>query len=46
VYYWIKNNLQFDQLILEKYTGGQPSSGWVHVSYVEGHNRNETLQIK
>lgn len=30
---WIRDNLDFDQLILENYTPGQPSSGWVHVSY-------------
>jgi hypothetical protein len=30
---WIKNNLEFTQLILEFYTPGIPDSGWVHVSY-------------
>ena len=30
---WIKENLMFDQLILEFFTPGQPHSGWVHVSY-------------
>lgn len=30
---WIKNNLEFTQLILEFYTPGVPDSGWVHVSY-------------
>ncbi len=29
---WIRDTLVFDQLILEAYTPGQPSSGWVHVS--------------
>ncbi len=29
---WIRDNLNFDQLILECYTQGEPSSGWVHVS--------------
>ena len=46
---WIKDNLNYDQLILEFYTGG--NTGWIHCSYVmdlypledpEG-NRNETL---
>ena len=32
---WIKNNLTYDQLILEYYKEGQPKSGWVHMSYVE-----------
>ena len=30
---WIRDNLAFDQLILEAYRPGQPSSGWVHVSF-------------
>ena len=29
---WIKENCDFDQLILEFYTPGIPDSGWVHVS--------------
>ena len=39
---WVRDNLQFDQLILEFYIEGEPSSGWVHVSYSED-NRNEVL---
>ena len=40
---WIKDNLTYDQLILEYYKEGQPNSGWVHVSYVEPvvKNRNQ-----
>lgn len=30
---YIKDSLQFTQLILEFYTQGIPDSGWVHVSY-------------
>ena len=30
---WIEQNLTFDQLILEFYTAGIPTSGWIHVSY-------------
>lgn len=30
---WIWRNLNYDQLILEFYTPGEASSGWVHVSY-------------
>ena len=37
---WIKDNLPFDQLILECYTGG--NSGWIHCSYVE-EPRKEVL---
>ena len=37
---WIRDNLEFDQLILEFYTSGVPDSGWVHVSYkTDGTNR-------
>jgi len=31
---WVMDNCQFDQLILEFYKEGEPSSGWVHCSYV------------
>ena len=37
---WIEDNLDYDQLILECYTGG--NSGWIHCSYVEG-GRGESL---
>ncbi len=30
---WIRDNLDFRQLILEFYTPGDPNSGWVHVSH-------------
>jgi zinc D-Ala-D-Ala carboxypeptidase len=40
---WIRDNCDFDQLILEFYTPGQPSSGWVHVSYRKGGNRKQVL---
>lgn len=30
---WIKDNLEFRQLILEFYTPGDTNSGWVHVSH-------------
>jgi len=41
---WIVDNLDFDQVILEFYTPGQPSSGWVHVSYkADGTNRKSIL---
>lgn len=38
---WIEQNLAFDQLILECYTGG--NTGWIHCSYVAEGNRGETL---
>ena len=41
---WIRDNCDFDQLILEFYTPGIPDSGWVHVSYVsEEDNRKSIL---
>lgn len=39
---WVKNHLEFNQLILECYTMGDPSSGWVHVSFTD-NNKNEIL---
>ena len=33
--YYIKSVLNFDQLILECFTPGQPNSGWVHCSISE-----------
>jgi hypothetical protein len=30
---WIRDNLDFDQLILEFYKDGEPTSGWIHCSY-------------
>jgi len=37
---WIKENLMFDQLILEYYTPGEPNSGWIHCSYNPEVNAN------
>ena len=39
---WLTNNTDFDQCILEYYTG-EPSSGWIHVSYKDGSNRKQVL---
>ena len=42
--YWLQNNVDFDQLILEFYDPDNPSGGWVHVSYNEqGSNRKQVL---
>jgi len=40
---WIKDNLIFDQLILEFYRPDNPGSGWVHCSYAVNQNRNQCL---
>ena len=43
---WIRDNCDFDQLILEFYNGVDPRSGWVHVSYADNDkNRKQTLTI-
>lgn len=42
---WIRDNMEFDQLILEYYKEGIPDSGWVHVSWNSAGNRKQTLQI-
>jgi len=39
---WVRDNLEFDQLILEFYQQGKPSSGWVHCSFkTNGKNRGK-----
>jgi hypothetical protein len=40
---WIKNNLEYTQLILEFYTPGIPDSGWVHVSYDPGNLKKQVM---
>ncbi len=41
---WVAANLDYDQLILEFYKSGQPSSGWVHCSFAgTGANRRSAL---
>lgn len=40
---WIKDNLNFTQLILEFYTPGVPDSGWVHVSYDPTNLKKQVL---
>ena len=42
---WIRDNLTFDQLILEFYDPEDPASGWVHVSLKEKDNRRQILTI-
>lgn len=41
---WIEANLPFDQVILEAHRKGDPSSGWVHVSYGP-RNRRQVLTM-
>ena len=39
---WIKEHLDYDQLLLEFYKEKIPDSGWVHCSYVGSENRKES----
>jgi hypothetical protein len=43
VAYWVKNNCDFDQLILEFYKPDEDNAGWIHVSFNEGNNRKQVL---
>lgn len=41
---WIKaSDIKYDQLILEYYEKGKPSSGWIHISFREGNNRMQAF---
>jgi hypothetical protein len=40
---YIKERLQFTQLILEFYTQGVPDSGWVHVSYDPSNLKKQVM---
>lgn len=41
---WIMQNLNFDQLILERHVADDPQSGWVHVSLkMTDDNRKQVL---
>ena len=40
---WIHRELEWDQLILEFYTPGEPNSGWIHCSVTEGMPRKSFL---
>ena len=43
---YIKNELEYDQLILEFYRDNEPTSGWIHCSYSNDHNRNQSLRAQ
>lgn len=42
---WIRDNLIYDQLILEKHNPKDPSAGWIHCSWVKGVNRQQSLRF-
>lgn len=41
IFYYIYDNLEYDQLIWEY--GDDKEPGWVHVSFKRGHNRKQAL---
>ena len=43
--HWIVDNLDYDQVLLEFYKEGDPSSGWVHCSYDNGNNRKQAKKF-
>jgi len=43
----LADNMDFDQVILEFHTLGQPASGWVHVSYnIKGNKKDVLTAVK
>ena len=43
---WIRDNLDYDTVLLEFYKEDVPSSGWVHVSYIsKKNNRKRALKF-
>jgi zinc D-Ala-D-Ala carboxypeptidase len=40
---WIRDNLEYTQLILEYYTRGVPDSGWVHASFDPANLKKQVL---
>tara|TARA_R110000744_G_C19088609_1_gene532128 strand:+ start:43 stop:495 length:453 start_codon:yes stop_codon:yes gene_type:complete len=42
---WVKDNCEFDQLILEFYKEGIPDSGWVHCSYTIKKNNRKSARV-
>ena len=44
VAYWLTNNVDFDQCIMEFFDPEDPAGGWVHISYHESDsNRKQVL---
>ena len=42
---WIRDNLDYHQVILEFFRYDDANAGWVHVSYRKNGNRNQVLTI-
>jgi len=45
LFFWIRDNLEYDQLIREFPKPGIPQSGWVHVSYDKDGNRGQAFSV-
>lgn len=45
IYKFIRDNLEFDQLIAEKLSKTDGSAGWIHVSYRDGRLRKQCLSF-
>lgn len=43
---WMEANLNYDQLILEFYTPGDPNSGWIHVSWRAKYRNQELTAVR
>lgn len=41
LFHYIKERLDYDQIILEYYDGVDPHSGWIHVSYVSSEENRK-----
>jgi hypothetical protein len=47
VAHWIKENLPFDQMILEDFWDSKKDAAWIHISYKKtGHNRKQLLTMR
>ena len=42
---WCSVHLNYDQIILEFYNEGEPTSGWVHISFSLENNRKKYLSF-
>lgn len=43
---WISNTLDYDQLILENFLPGIPTSGWVHCSFARNNRGQDLTKFK
>ena len=46
VFNWIKNNLMYDQMILEFWNPDEPNSGWVHIAYNPDQEENTKENLR